>query len=95
MIKEVGSGTHGTVYKVLDNTKDYVPVAMKVVKKAKLGKMSAVLMREIEALKGLHHPNIVELYEVINDCNSPKIFMIMKYLTGPALNELPALPTLF
>ena len=67
MIKEVGSGTHGTVYKVLDNTKDYVPVAMKVVKKARLGNISLSLTREIESLRGLHHPNIVELYEVIND----------------------------
>jgi serine/threonine protein kinase len=61
----VGSGQHGTVYKVLDTNN--VPVAMKVVKKARLGNISLSLTREIESLRGLHHPNIVELYEVIND----------------------------
>ena len=91
MVKEVGSGTHGIVYKVVEHAKEYAPLAMKVIKKPKV---EITLMREIENLRGLHHPNIVELHEVINDRCSPKIFMIMQYLTGPSLDELPFLPTI-
>jgi len=44
-------------------------------------------------MKMLHHPNIVELHEVINDQTSSNLFLIMQYLEGPSLDELEERPS--
>jgi len=41
----------------------------------------------------LHHPNIVELHEVINDQGSANLFLVMQYLKGQSLDELTEKPT--
>ena len=62
---------------------------MKVVKKGYSSEQKKItLSREIESLKALDHPNIVELHEVINDANNQNIFMIMQYLEGPDIETL-------
>jgi serine/threonine protein kinase len=62
---------------------------MKVVRKGQPSKQKkTTLSREIECLKVLDHPNIVELHEVINDENNPNLFLIMQYLDGPDIENL-------
>ena len=41
----------------------------------------------------LHHPNIVELHEVINDEASPNLFLVMQYLEGASLDVLIKRPS--
>jgi serine/threonine protein kinase len=40
------------------------------------------MINELEALKLLHHPNIVHLREVIDDHDEQDLYMIMQYLPG-------------
>jgi len=62
---------------------------MKVVRKGQPSKQKkTTLSREIECLKVLDHPNIVELHEVINDENNPNLFLIMQYLDGSDIENL-------
>lgn len=36
-------------------------------------------------MKKLHHPNIVEIYEVINDEKDQFIYIVMEYLSGGSI----------
>ena len=53
--------------------------AMKMIKRSKLvaGGSSSSIIKELEVLKKLNHPNIVRLYEVIDDPLQNKIILIM------------------
>jgi len=90
---EVGSGTYSRVYLAHEDEQE---LAIKVIKKAMLSleaKQSCMLYREIAALRMLHHPNIVELKEVINDEDSDNLFLVMQYIKGSSLDELTEKPT--
>ena len=79
MQSKVGSGSSSIVYSALNNEEN---IAIKVIKKALL-KNQCLSYCEINALKKLRHPNIVELHEVINDESSPDLLLVMQYLDGP------------
>eukprot|EP01029_Cantina_marsupialis_P009587 TRINITY_DN2226_c0_g1_i1.p1 TRINITY_DN2226_c0_g1~~TRINITY_DN2226_c0_g1_i1.p1 ORF type:complete len:384 (+),score=66.32 TRINITY_DN2226_c0_g1_i1:116-1267(+) len=68
---EIGSGTYGTVFRITRRT-DGKLFAAKLVKRLNEGGRynivtSMATLREIKLLKELHHPNIVELEEVVID----------------------------
>lgn len=46
------------------------------------------LQREIDVMKDLHHPNIVRLYEVINDPKANSLFLILQYVDSGAVAQL-------
>ncbi|GET86633.1 protein kinase, putative [Leishmania tarentolae] len=46
------------------------------------------LQREIEVMKDLNHPNIVRLYEVINDPKANSLFLILQYVDKGAVAQL-------
>ncbi|KAK7200693.1 serine/threonine protein kinase [Novymonas esmeraldas] len=46
------------------------------------------LQREIEVMKDLYHPNIVRLYEVINDPKANSLFLILQYVDSGAVAQL-------
>ncbi|KAG5484717.1 hypothetical protein LSCM1_06536 [Leishmania martiniquensis] len=46
------------------------------------------LQREIEVMKDLNHPNIVRLYEVINDPKANSLFLILQYVDSGAIAQL-------
>jgi serine/threonine protein kinase len=60
-------------------------VAIKIIEKNKVksAKQVARLQREIRFLKLLHHPHIVQVYEVIETTHF--IYIIMEYATGGEL----------
>lgn len=43
------------------------------------------VLREIRILQKLKHPNIVHLFEVINDEEDDYIYLIMEYLSGGSI----------
>jgi serine/threonine protein kinase len=65
------------------------PYAMKILdkeslKKTKQGKDLTALdlvYKEINILKELKHPNVVKLFEVIDDENEEKLYLIMEYMS--------------
>ncbi len=64
VIKIVGDGAYGSVYKALNTTTGEV-VAIKKMKKKFTSWEECMSLREIKSLRKLNHPNIVKLKEVI------------------------------
>ncbi|XP_051148755.1 CBL-interacting serine/threonine-protein kinase 6-like [Andrographis paniculata] len=80
----LGHGTFAKVYHAR-NLQSGKSVAMKVVAKEKVirvGMMEQV-KREISVMKMMHHPNIVELHEVM--ASKTKIYFAMEYVRGGEL----------
>eukprot|EP01136_Pigoraptor_vietnamica_P027733 Opistho-1_new@84393 len=74
---DIGAGNFAQVklaYHTLTNEK----VAIKIVDKTKLDlKTEKLLQGEVVAMEGVHHPNILRLYEVIE--THSKLYMIMEF----------------
>lgn len=84
IIKTIGRGSYGRV-RLAVNTQSQMQVAIKTVGKSH---MSALEMertrREIEILKVLHHPNICQLYEVLE--STEELQLVMEYGGSPLLS---------
>ncbi|OMJ69520.1 hypothetical protein SteCoe_32751 [Stentor coeruleus] len=83
---DLGEGTFGKVKLGYHNSTSE-KVAIKILKKAKIADVADVdrITREIYILKIIRHPNIVQLYEIID--TPKKIFLIMEYAAGGELFE--------
>ena len=82
IIKEkIGEGTFSTV-KLAINRQTHEKVAIKIMQKNKiiLDEDKKRLEREIQVLKILRHPNLVQLYSVVE--THEKIYLIMEYIKG-------------
>ncbi|XP_051132279.1 CBL-interacting serine/threonine-protein kinase 6-like [Andrographis paniculata] len=82
----IGHGSFAKVY-VARNLQTGKSVAMKAVDKEKVirvGMMEQV-KREISVMKMIHHPNVVELHEVM--ASKTKIYLAMEFLRGGELFE--------
>ncbi len=83
IIKIIGEGTFGKV-KLAKNIPTGELVAIKILEKSKIEDNDdlACVTREIKFLKGLHHINLISLYEIIETARN--YYIIMEY----AENEL-------
>ena len=84
--EKLGSGTHGTV-KRGRNLETGTFVAVKIVrrfsKKLKLGKSGDPddeVKKEVAVLKKARHPHVVSLFEVIDDKDYDKVYLILEYV---------------
>lgn len=96
IIKELGRGSHGTVFLAEDSNKQQYAI------KSVLRKGSAdALYDEINVMKTLDkHPNLVFLHEVIDDLSSSRLYMVIEYVSGGCVipeNKLISepIPTVF
>lgn len=80
--RTLGQGTYGKV-KWGINTVTGQEVAVKIMKPQEL-KDKSDIEREINILKLLKHPNIVDLYDVIHD-NDGRIYLVLELITGGEL----------
>lgn len=57
-------------------------ISRDIMKKDKLGKQSKLddIKREIAIMKKLHHPNVLRLYEVMDDPKMNKLFLVLEYM---------------
>eukprot|EP00668_Euglena_longa_P004830 GGOE01005656.1.p1 GENE.GGOE01005656.1~~GGOE01005656.1.p1 ORF type:complete len:624 (-),score=203.42 GGOE01005656.1:648-2519(-) len=92
----VGKGSYGKV-KTCRHKKSGQMYAMKIVDKRRLQKITKPgsqktefdkVMMEIEIMKSLQHPNVVKMYEVIDDPESGKVYLIMEYCSGGRIFDL-------
>ncbi|OMJ87155.1 hypothetical protein SteCoe_11154 [Stentor coeruleus] len=82
--KTIGEGTFGKV-KLGVHIKTQEKVAIKVLEKERICDVSDVerVSREIHILKLIRHPNIIQLYEIIE--TPKKLYLIMEYASGGEL----------
>ncbi|XP_036121047.1 serine/threonine-protein kinase ULK3 isoform X1 [Molossus molossus] len=86
LTERLGSGTYATVYKAYAKKDTREVVAIKCVAKKSLNKASVEnLLTEIEILKGIQHPHIVQLKDFQWD--SDNIYLIMEFCAGGDLSR--------
>lgn len=84
VLSELGSGTFGTVLKVTDVRTGEV-AAMKCISKNKIqrNKMGDQVKKEINTMKVLRHPNIIQIKDVLMD--KTHLYITMDYVGGGEL----------
>ena len=84
LIKTIGEGTFGKVKLAIHIPTDE-KVAIKILEKSKITNKEELerVEKEIKYLKMLNHPNIIELYEIIE--NSDNFYIVMEYISGGEL----------
>ncbi|XP_056463740.1 serine/threonine-protein kinase ULK3 [Gadus macrocephalus] len=86
LTERLGSGTYATVYKAYSKGDSREAVAVKVVSKKTLNKTSMEnLLTEIEILKTVRHPHIVQLKDFQWD--SENIYLILEWCSGGDLSR--------
>ncbi|KAL1007405.1 hypothetical protein UPYG_G00086340 [Umbra pygmaea] len=86
LTERLGSGTYATVYKAYRKGDNREVVAVKVVGKKSLNKASMEnLLTEIEILKTIRHPHIVQLKDFQWD--SENIYLILEWCSGGDLSR--------
>lgn len=77
ILKELGDGTCGNVYKAI-NTETSEIVAIKKMKRKFYFWEECINLREIKSLRKLNHPNIIKLKEIVRENN--ELFFILEYM---------------
>ena len=88
VIDDLGRGAYGKVKLAVDEAN--CPVAIKIVRKSVLKPLQGKngIAREIAVMKKVKHRNVVPLYEVIDDPESEKLYMVMKYVDQGPITKL-------
>ncbi|PSR91717.1 Cyclin-dependent kinase [Actinidia chinensis var. chinensis] len=77
IIKEVGDGTFGSVWRAINKQTGEV-VAIKKMKKKYYSWEECINLREVKSLRKMNHPNIVKLKEVIRE--NDILFFVFEYM---------------
>lgn len=77
LIKEVGDGTFGSVWRAINKQSGEV-VAIKKMKKKYYSWEECVNLREVKSLRKMNHPNIVKLREVIRE--NDILYFVFEYM---------------
>ncbi|MEW5296929.1 MAG: hypothetical protein WDW36_000175 [Sanguina aurantia] len=77
VIKQLGDGTYGTVWKAINRQTNEV-VAIKKMKRKFYSWEECMNLREVKSLRKLNHPCIVKLKEVIRE--NDELFFVFEYL---------------
>uniref|UniRef100_H3D300 non-specific serine/threonine protein kinase n=1 Tax=Tetraodon nigroviridis TaxID=99883 RepID=H3D300_TETNG len=86
LTERLGSGSYATVYKAYRKRNSREVVAVKVVAKKSLNKASTEnLLTEIEILKSVRHPHIVQLKDFQWDAEN--IYLILEWCSGGDLSR--------
>ncbi|KAG5540413.1 hypothetical protein RHGRI_020584 [Rhododendron griersonianum] len=77
IIKEVGDGTFGTVWRAINKQSGEV-VAIKKMKRKYYSWEECINLREVKSLRKMNHPNIVKLKEVIRE--NDILYFVFEYM---------------
>ncbi|KAL4489468.1 hypothetical protein ABPG72_002764 [Tetrahymena utriculariae] len=82
----IGKGAFGTVkLACLKNSINDKKIAIKIIDKSQLKQKQYLLLRELDMMKNLDHPNIIKFYEVYQD--EMFFYICMEYCAGGELLE--------
>ena len=84
VVKEIGKGSFGSVYMVVDE-RNNENCAMKAVNRSTGWNSKVDIMSEIEIMKHLNHKNLVSLKGVIDDLTAQKMFIVQELVGGGCL----------
>lgn len=76
--ERLGKGTYGEVYKALDMKYNTIIALKKVFIQNEDEGIPSTVLREISLIKGISHPNIVELKDVIIE--KSKIYLVFEFI---------------
>jgi serine/threonine-protein kinase len=87
VVKELGRGAMGVVYRAFDEQLER-EVAIKALSEALRGHPEALklFVSEAKALAQLHHPNLVALYDQISD--NGEAYLVMEFVDGESLDRV-------
>jgi serine/threonine protein kinase len=83
-IKRIGKGSYGSVFKVMKKNTNLIR-AMKVIPK-NFQKDNDEILREINILKNLDHPNVMKIYEFFED--DKNYYLIQEFCDGGDLDTI-------
>jgi len=75
---KIGEGTYGVVYQAKNNATGDIVALKKIKLESEEEGIPSTAIKEISLLKGLNHPNIVRLYDVIH--GDKKLTLVFEYL---------------
>jgi len=75
---KIGEGTYGVVYQAKNNSTGDIVALKKIKLESEEEGIPSTAIKEISLLKGLNHPNIVRLYDVIH--GDKKLTLVFEYL---------------
>jgi len=76
--EKLGEGTYGIVYKCRDRQSGEIVALKKIRLEKEDDGVPSTAIREISLLKGLRHPNVVELKEIIY--SQDQLYLVFEYL---------------
>lgn len=87
IIRKIGNGQYGKVLLSQDITQDNKDVAIKTINRIDRTRLitktyldyTKKINREIQIMKECNHPNVVQLYQVIDDLKYDKILLVIEY----------------
>lgn len=77
-LEKVGEGTYGVVYKAQNKITGQLVAQKKIRLESETEGIPATALREISILRQLHHPNVVQLLDVVLE--ETKLHLIFEYL---------------
>jgi len=82
LLEHLGSGTFATVRAAKEKATG-AKYAIKIIDKKAMGPKQDMMMREVEILKAVKHPNIIKLKELFE--SPAKLYLVMELVTGGEL----------
>ena len=84
----IGKGNFGSISKILRKIDNKILVWKELDYSLMSEKEKQNIVSEVNILKELHHPNIVQYYDRIIDKQNQKIYIIMEYCEGGDIGKI-------
>ena len=86
LVKEIGLGGMGVVYEALDRSLERRVAVKKMRDEIRLDPQDRQrFVREAKLVAQLHHPNIVDIYAIVED--GPEIYLVFEFVEGLTLDD--------
>jgi|GEM_PF-991373 len=87
IIEEIARGGMGIVYKAVENRTGRLAAAKRMREEIRSSaRLYRKFMHEAETVAGLKHPNIVQLYDIIEE--EKDVYIVFEYLDGETLRQI-------